>query len=125
MRRSSAGSTRRWVRTAKHEPVLASWDLTASGAKILLHLMAGSREIEFEGSETTPAIRLLMLIGCRPSEIQKLRWKHVDLKAGKLMLPETKTGARVVYLGEPVIAVLRGIQRSESDVSDSRLQAND
>ena len=52
-----------------------------------------------------------MLTGCRLSEIQKLRWEHVDLEAGELKLPETKTGAKVVYLGEPAIAVLRGIER--------------
>ena len=72
------------------------------------------REIEQERSETPAAItaiRLLMLTGCRLSEIQKLRWEHVDLEAGELKLPETKTGAKVVHLGEPAIAVLRGIER--------------
>ncbi|MDE0334459.1 MAG: site-specific integrase [Defluviicoccus sp.] len=56
-------------------------------------------------------IRLLMLTGCRLSEIQKLRWEHVDLEAGELKLPETKTGDKVVHLGEPAIAVLRAIDR--------------
>ena len=49
-----------------------------------------------DGSETRSAvavIRLLMLTGCRLSEIQKLRWEHVDLQAGELNLPDTKTGA--------------------------------
>ena len=58
------------------------------------------REIEQERSETPAAIaaiRLLMLTGCRLSEIQKLRWEHVDLEAGELKLPETKTGAKVVH----------------------------
>ena len=72
------------------------------------------REIEQERSETPAAIaaiRLLMLTGCRLSEIQKLRWEHVDLESGELKLPETKTGAKIVHLGEPAIAVLRGIDR--------------
>ena len=76
------------------------------------------REIEQERSETPAAIaaiRLLMLTGCRLSEIQKLRWEHVDLEAGELKLPETKTGAKVVYLGEPAIAVLRGIERRDDN----------
>ena len=71
-------------------------------------------EIMGDGSETrsaVAAIRLLMLTGCRLSEIQKLRWEHVDLEAGELKLLETKTGAKVVHLGEPAIAVLRSIQR--------------
>ena len=76
------------------------------------------KEIEADGSETSPAIaavRLLMLTGCRLSEIQKLRWEHVDLEAGELRLPDTKTGAKVVYLGDPAIAVLRGIDRRDSN----------
>ena len=77
------------------------------------------REIEQDGSETASAIaaiRLLMLTGCRLSEIQKLRWEHVDLEAGELRLPDTKTGAKVVHLGEPAIAVLRDIQRQDDNL---------
>ena len=77
------------------------------------------REIEQDGSETASAIaaiRLLMLTGCRLSEIQKLRWEHVDLEAGELRLPDTKTGAKVVHLGEPAIAVLRDIQRQDENL---------
>ena len=76
------------------------------------------REIEQERSETPSAIaavRLLMLTGCRLSEIQKLRWEHVDLDAGELRLPDTKTGAKVVHLGKPAIAVLRGIGRQKDN----------
>ncbi len=40
------------------------------------------------------AIRLLMLTVCRLSEVQNLRWEYVDLDAGELRLPDTKTGAR-------------------------------
>ena len=81
-------------------------------------LGAALKEIEADGSETPSAIaavRLLMLTGCRLSEIQKLRWEHVDLEAGELRLPDTKTGAKVVYLGYPAIAVLRGINRQDGN----------
>ncbi len=81
-------------------------------------LGATLREIEADSSETAAAIaaiRLLMLTGCRLSEIQKLRWEHVDLNAGELRLPDTKTGAKVVHLGDPAIAVLRGIQRQDDN----------
>lgn len=42
------------------------------------------------------AIRVLALTGARKSEIAKLRWEHVDSKAGKIILPPSshKTGAR-------------------------------
>ena len=52
-------------------------------------------EILEDGSETrsaVTAVRLLMLTGCRLSEVQKLRWEHVDLEAGELRLPDSKTG---------------------------------
>ena len=76
------------------------------------------KEIERNGSETPSAIaaiRLLMLTGCRLSEIQKLRWEHVDLDAGELRLPDTKTGAKVVHLGDPAIEVLRGLDRQDDN----------
>ena len=81
-------------------------------------LGAALKEIVVDGSVTTSAIaavRLLMLTGCRLSEIQKLRWEHVDLEAGELRLPDTKTGAKVVYLGDPAIAVLERIDRRDGN----------
>ena len=59
------------------------------------------------------AIRLLMLTGCRKAEILTLRWEHVDLEAGELRLPDSKTGAKIVHLGDPAIAVLCGIPRPD------------
>ena len=81
-------------------------------------LGAALKEIEVDGSETTSAIaavRLLMLTGCRLSEIQKLLWEHVHLEACELRLPDTKTGAKVVYLGDPAIAVLERIDRRDGN----------
>ena len=75
-------------------------------------------EVEQDGSETpaaVAAIRLLMLTGCRLSEIQKLRWEHVHPDAAELRLPDTKTGAKTVHLGEPAIAVVCGIDRKDGN----------
>ena len=57
------------------------------------------------------AIRLLMLTGCRKSEILTLRWEHVALDAGELRLPETKTGARVISLPPMAVKLLAGLPR--------------
>ena len=81
-------------------------------------LGAALRDAEREGF-TSPAaiavIRLLMLTGCRSGEIMSLRWEHVDLEMGELRLPDSKTGSKVVHLGDPAISVLRGIPRGEGN----------
>ena len=61
------------------------------------------------------AIRLLMLTGCRLSEIMTLRWENVVLESAELRLPDSKTGAKVVHLGAAAVAVLRGIARVEGN----------
>ena len=68
-----------------------------------------------EAPSAVAAIRLLMLTGCRLSEIMTLRWEEVDLEAAQLRLADSKTGAKVVHLGEPAVAVLRGMARVEGN----------
>ena len=76
------------------------------------------RQAEQTGTEATPAIaaiRLLMLTGCRLSEILTLRWEGVALEAAELRLADSKTGARVVHIGRPAVAVLRGMTRVDGN----------
>lgn len=56
-------------------------------------------------------VRLLILTGCRCGEIQNLKWAHVDLAAGCLRLPDSKTGAKFVPLGQPAVDFLRAMPR--------------
>ena len=66
-------------------------------------------EILEAGSATHSAVAavcLLMLTGCRLSEIQKLRWEHVNLEASELRLREGKTGGRVVPLAPEARTIL-------------------
>jgi integrase len=56
------------------------------------------------------AVRLLVLTGCRLSEILTLQWQFVDLQAACLRLPESKTGAKIVHLNAPALEVLAGIE---------------
>ncbi len=58
------------------------------------------------------AIRLLLLTGCRKSEILTLRWQDVD--GDTLNLTDAKTGPRRVFLNAQARAVLEGQPRSES-----------
>ncbi len=56
------------------------------------------------------AIRLLIFTGCRSSEILGLRWEHVDQQRNLLRLPDSKTGARIVPLNAPALAVLSQLE---------------
>ena len=73
------------------------------------------REMETEGIELPSAIlaaRLLILTGCRLNEIMTLKWEHVDFSEKVLRLPDSKTGAKVVHLGQPAIALLETAERA-------------
>ncbi len=71
-------------------------------------------EMESDGKAppcAVAALRLLMLTGCRKSEILTLRWGDVDLGAGELRLRDAKTGARSVALSPSARRVLENIPR--------------
>ena len=76
------------------------------------------REMEDEGIELSSAIaavRLLILTGCRLGEIMTLKWEYVDFAGKALRLPDSKTGAKVVHLGQPAIKVLEKVERVEKN----------
>ena len=71
------------------------------------------REAEDEMPSAVAAFRLLLLTGCRLSEIQFLRWDYV--KDGCIELPEAKTGGRTVPLGPEARAVLADLPREDGN----------
>ena len=73
------------------------------------------KQAEAEGAVWPPAIaaiRLLVLTGCRRSEILSLGWDDVDRTAGDLRLRDAKAGPRMVPLTKPALRVLDAIPRS-------------
>jgi integrase len=69
-------------------------------------------EVEADGSETphvVAAFRLLVLTGCRLSEIQMLKWAYVH--NGYINLPDSKTGGRRIPLPPAAQAVLDNVDR--------------
>ena len=75
-------------------------------------------DVLVDGSEShsaVTAIRLLMLTGCRLSEILTLRWAHVDLAAGELNLLDTKTGGRAVPLAPTAVRLLADLSRKRGN----------
>jgi integrase len=57
------------------------------------------------------AIKLLLLTGARRGEILSLQWQHVDFERKCLRLPDSKTGAKVIYLNAPGLEILVNLPR--------------
>ncbi len=57
------------------------------------------------------AVRLLIFTGARMTEILTLRWDWIDLDNGVVRLPDSKTGAKTIYLSAPARAVLDALPR--------------
>jgi integrase len=57
------------------------------------------------------AIKLLALTGARLSEVLGLRWEWVNFDRGEARLPDSKTGAKTLYLPPPALAVLADLPR--------------
>ena len=68
------------------------------GADDLAKLGAVLRQCEADHPVCVAAVRLLLLTGCRPGEIRRLRWREV--KFDRLALTDSKTGPRHVLLGD-------------------------
>jgi integrase len=74
---------------------------------------------EQEGTEIRAAglaIRLLILTGARRGEILNLKWDHVDLEARRLVLPDSKTGPKIIPLNSPAVDLLSEL--AEKDGSE-------
>ena len=61
-----------------------------------------------ERPEALALVRLLLLTGARLGEIQALRWEWIDWRGKRLRLPDSKTGAKTIYLSAAALAVLEG-----------------
>jgi len=57
------------------------------------------------------AYRLLMFTGARLSEILTLHWAWIDVTQGAARLPDSKTGAKNLYLPPGALAVLNALPR--------------
>jgi integrase len=78
-------------------------------------------KLRTEGTLTTTAanaIELLLLTGARLNEVLTARWAWVDLRSGLLKLPDSKTGAKPLYLSRAAKAVLK---RQKAAAGNSKL----
>jgi integrase len=100
----------RKYREDKRERFLTPEELRRLGA-VLASIQADGSESPF----AIAAISLLVLTGARLTEILTLKWEYVDLERQVLRLPDSKTGAKVIYLSAPAIKLLRTMPRMEGN----------
>src|SRR5262249_27082705 len=93
-------------REDKRERYLTKAELQRLGA-----VLAVSETKAVESPFAIAAIGLLVLTGARLTEILTLRWDHLDLENEVLRLPDSKTGAKLIYLNAAAINLLRTMPR--------------
>ena len=76
--------------------------LTADEIRRLSHVLDCHRESR---PLETSIVRLLLLTGCRKSEILTLKWS--EYREGRLYLSDSKTGPRRVYLNSKARAIIK------------------
>jgi integrase len=64
---------------------------------------------------TVNALRLALYIGCRKSNILKLKWENVHLKEHYVFLPDTKVGEGACPLNKKAYDLLVSIKRQEGN----------
>jgi integrase len=77
------------------------------------------------GPHAAAAIRLLLLTGARLREILHLKWEHVDLERGLLLLPDSKTGKKAIVLNTPALDILANLPRIGAYVIAGQAAATD
>ena len=97
-------------REEKRERYLNREELQRLGA-VLADAQINSTESPF----AIAAIGLLVLTGARLNEILTLRWGYVDLEGEVLRLPDSKTGAKLIYLNATAINILRTMPRLDGN----------
>jgi integrase len=78
-------------------------------------LLRALDDVVADGTETehvAGAFKLLLFTGCRLGEIQTLKWDYVR---DNLYLPDSKTGAKTVYLNDAARSVLDTLPRVEGN----------
>jgi len=93
-------------REHKRERYLTKAELQRLGA-----VLADAQTKATESPFAVAAIGLLVLTGARLIEILTLRWEYVDPANEVLRLPDSKTGAKLIYLNAAAINLLRTMPR--------------
>ncbi|AQR61632.1 hypothetical protein BZG35_08195 [Brevundimonas sp. LM2] len=71
--------------------------------------LAAAEAIGVESPYALAAVRLLILTGCRRTEILSLQRAWIDHHHRCLRLPDSKTGAKIVHLGDAALQVIDAV----------------
>ena len=69
-------------------------------------VLAAADALGVENPYALAAIRLLLLSGCRRGEILTLKRSYVDTYNRCFRLPDSKTGAKIVHIGDAVLQII-------------------
>ena len=85
--------------------------LTADEFERLATALSEAERKEAENPFVIAAIRLLVLTGARLGEILSLRWADVNFEHGMLLLGDSKTGRKTIFLSKPAMELLNRLPR--------------
>jgi integrase len=66
------------------------------------------------------ALKMLILTGARKNEILSLKWSDLDLDNSRIMLAESKTGFKTIYLSPKAVAILNDMDKSDAFIFPSK-----
>jgi integrase len=95
------------------ETIGLEWTIDESKLKSK-HAPKNNRRTKID-QHAAAAIRLLIFTGARLREILHARWEHVDFERSIIHLPDSKTGAKPIYLSAAALDVLRDLPRLDGN----------
>ncbi len=88
-----------------HDRQLTNDELAKIGEALITVADAGASEFAIA------ALRFLALTGCRRGEALSLQWSWIDGRNGVAKLPDSKTGQKVLILGQAALSLLETLPR--------------
>ncbi|MEM9655135.1 MAG: site-specific integrase, partial [Actinomycetota bacterium] len=89
--------------------------LSESELRRLGEVLAEAQQTWDVAPQAIAAIRLLLVTGCRSSEILNLRWDDIDFEHRCLYLRDSKTGKRTVVLNDSALDILANLERVDGN----------
>lgn len=103
----------------ERERFLSTGELVRLGKALIALEKAAGTKVRGSLPKVTPyglaAVRLLLFIGARASEVLGLTWTLVDAKTDVVRLARSKAGARTLFLNAPARAVIATIPRVKNN----------